>query len=414
MFSKLELMIAARYLKTRRKEGFISLISVLAIVGIALGVATLIIVMSVMNGFRAELTKKILGFNGHITITSYEHGVGYYDELTKSLEQMNGVVSAAPVIEGQVMATTKWGTAGALVKAMRPEDLKKRSIISEHMISGSLDRFKGKDNIILGRYLAQSLGADVGDDVTLISPSTNATAIGMIPRLKTYHVVGLFETGMYDYDKNALYMPLQAAQLLFKYPEKASSIEVMVKNPYQVDDITAEIINATKHIYRVQNWQMQNYNLVNALKVERTVMFFILTLIVAIAAFNIVSSLIMLVSSKSGAIAILRTIGMSRNSITRIFFLCGASLGVMGTFAGLLLGVTFAANVDAIRRGLQSLLGTTLFDPVIYFLSVLPSKLSFSDVGAVMLMALFISFVATIYPARKAAKLDPAEALRYE
>lgn len=414
MFSRTEWMIAARYLRAKRKEGFISLISVLAITGIALGVATLIIVMAVMNGFRAELTSKILGFNGHITIQGYERGIGYYDELIGNLHDMNGIELISPIVEGQVMATAERGTAGAMVKGMRAEDLEKRSIISQNIVDGDLQKFHGKDVVVLGNQLAMALGVGVGSDVTLISPSTNATAVGMIPRMKTYQVVGLFETGMFEYDRNALYMPLEAAQLLFKFKDMASSIEIMVDDPYSVNDMSAKILSKTSHVYRVLNWQMVNYNLVNALKVERTVMFFILTLIVAIAAFNIVSSLIMLVNSKTGAIAILRTIGMSRGSILRIFFICGSSLGVVGTLAGLILGVSFAANIETLRQALQSLLGTTLFDPVIYFLSVLPAELTFSDVFSVTVMALIISFIATIYPARKAASLSPAEALRYE
>jgi lipoprotein-releasing system permease protein len=401
-------------LRAKRKEGFISLVSALAVTGIALGVATLIIVMAVMNGFRNELTTKILGFNGHITIYGYERGIPYYDELITNLGPSTDMMSISPIVEGQVMATAERGSAGALVKGMKQEDLKKRSIISDNIVAGSLDDFHGKDSVVLGYHLALALGIEPGDEITLISPTSHATAIGMIPRMKTYVVVALFETGMYEYDRNALYMPLEAAQLLFRYKDMASSIEIMVKDPYRVHDISAKLLTETRHVYRVENWQTVNFNLVNALKIERTVMFFILTLIVAIAAFNIVSSLIMLVNSKAGAIAILRTIGMSKGAILRIFFICGSSLGVVGTCLGLILGISFASNVETIRQFLQSLLGTTLFDPVIYFLSVLPADLSFSDVTSVTLMALGISFIATIYPARKAASLNPAEALRYE
>jgi lipoprotein-releasing system permease protein len=414
MFSAMERMIAFRYLRSRRREGFISVIAGFSFIGIALGVATLIVVMAVMNGFRVEITSKILGLNGHIVVSSYQGQIQDFDKLVNNLKNTESVVAVNPVIDGQVMATTKYTTTGAMVKGIRLSDLTARNLIASSIKSGLLIDFQGMDNIILGKKLAERLGANVGDQVTLISPNGTSTALGTMPRLKSYNVVATFEAGMYEYDNNVIFMPLEAAQVFFKYPGTVSSIELFINNSNESIDVREKINAALEGMYVVQDWQSLNAGLFSALKVERTVMFLILTLIVFIAAFNIVSSLIMLVTDKSNDIAILRTMGATRGAIMRIFFLCGASIGVVGTLLGFILGLSFAMNIESIRAALESLVGTKLFDPVIYFLSELPSDVQADDVIWSLAMGLFFSFLATIYPAWKAAKQDPAEALRYE
>lgn len=413
-FSPLERMIAFRYLRAKRREGFISVITGFSFIGILLGVATLIVVMSVMNGFRVEITKKILGLSGHITITGYERQLDNYDSISDKVRHVEGVVSAVPVINGQAMALSGENTFGVMVKGMLLSDLMKRPLIADHIVDGSIVRLQGNDSIMLGKALAESLGVGIGDGVTLISPQGRATAIGTMPRMKKYTVVAIFEAGMYEYDSSGIFMPLESAQVFFKYPESVSGIEVMLKDADKSQIMAQNIFNMLDQLYAVRDWQLINASLFNALKVERTVMFLILTLIVFIAAFNIISSLIMLVTDKGRDIAIMRTMGASRASIMRIFFLCGSAIGITGTLAGFGLGISFALNIDSIKKSLEKLIGTQLFDPVIYFLSELPSDVRADDVMKAVFVGLFFSFIATIYPAWKASRQDPAEALRYE
>lgn len=414
MFSAVERMIAFRYLRSRRREGFISVIAGFSFVGIALGVATLIVVMAVMNGFRAEITNKILGLNGHINVSTYEGKIAGFDDISAKITSIEGVISAAPVIDGQAMVTTKNNTTGAVIKGIRLADIMKRHLVAGNLNSGNITSFQGTDAIMIGNQLAIRLGVDVGDSVTLISPQGRATALGTMPRMKNYTVAAVFESGMYEYDNNIIFMPLEAAQLFFQYPDSVSTIEIFTDNPHNTRQISEKIHWALEGMYLVQDWQSTNASLFNALKVERTVMFLILTLIVFIAAFNIISSLIMLVNDKGRDIAILRTMGATRGMVMRIFFLCGSCIGVVGTILGFILGVSFAMNIESIRRFLESLTGSKLFDPVVYFLSELPSDLQANDVIWSVSMGIIFSFLATIYPAWKAAKQDPAEALRYE
>jgi lipoprotein-releasing system permease protein len=414
MFSPVEKMIAFRYLRSKRREGFISVIAGFSFIGIALGVATLIVVMAVMNGFRTEITSKILGLNGHIVVSSYDGPIKEFDKLITGIKTMDGVVAVNPVIDGQVMATTRNTTTGAVVKGIRLSDLTARQLIASNIKTGAIIDFSGVNNIMLGNQLAMRLGVVVGDSVTLISPNGTSTALGTMPRLKSYHVIATFESGMYEYDNNVIFMPLEAAQLFFKFPSSVSGIEIFTKNSNDSGQVGEKINAMLEGVYLVQDWQSINASLFGALKVERTVMFFILTLIVFIAAFNIISSLIMLVNDKGNDIAILRTMGATKGMIMRIFFLCGASIGVVGTILGFLLGVGFSMNIDSIKKALESMIGTKLFDPVIYFLSELPSDVELEDVIWAVSMGIIFSFLATIYPAWKAAKKDPAEALRYE
>jgi lipoprotein-releasing system permease protein len=408
-------MVALRYLRSRRREGFISIIAWFSLLGIALGVATLIIVMSVMNGFRAELMGRILGLNGHVSVyAAGPSGITDFDTLAGTIAKVPGVVSVTPMVEGQVMATSAVGGAsGALVRGLRPNDLMARDIIRKG-IQGDAKAFTGDDAVIVGDRLAEKLGLKIGDPITLISPKGNATAFGTVPRVRAYHIVATFNVSMYEYDSSYIFMPLDAAQVYFGLPQKVSEIQVMVKNPDDISTETRAIFDATKGTVRIVDWQRANASYFNAVMVERNVMFLILTLIILVAAFNIISSLIMLVKDKGRDIAILRTMGATRGMIMRIFFLDGASVGLVGTGAGLILGMAFAFNIESIRQFLQSLTGTQLFSPEIYFLSQLPAKVESGDVITVVLMALGLSFAATIYPSWRAARLDPVEALRYE
>jgi lipoprotein-releasing system permease protein len=414
MFSPLERMMAFRYLRAKRREGFISVIAGFSFVGIMLGVATLIVVMAVMNGFRVEITKKILGLSGHISVSGYERQLGHYDEIIKNLESYPDVISASAVIDGQAMALAGETTTGVVVKGIALADIQKRPLIAEHIVDGNIKKFQGKDAIMLGKQLANNLSVGVGDELTLISPHGRATAIGTMPRMKRYIIVAIFEAGMYDYDSSGVFMPLEGAQAFFEFPESASGIEVMIKDPDKSQIMAQDLFKQLGEIYAVRDWQMINASLFGALKVERTVMFLILTLIVFIAAFNIISSLIMLVNDKGRDIAIMRTMGASRFSIMKIFFLCGSAIGITGTLTGFGLGISFALNIDAIKKMLEKMLGTRLFDPVIYFLSELPADVRADDVMKAVFVGLFFSFIATIYPAWKASRQDPAEALRYE
>ncbi len=413
MFSAFEWMMAMRYLRARRQEGFISVIAGFSLLGIALGVATLIIVMSVMNGFREELLDRILGINGHLSIYGQSEQLTNFDDLADKIRGLEGVTDVSPIIEGQVMATARSEASGAVVRGFRPEDLKGRTIIADNIRGGSLDHFD-KDSIVIGTRLARKLGVGVGHDVTLISPKGNITAFGTVPRMKKYRIAATFEIGMYEYDVGFVFMQLSAAQKYFKMPEAVSNLEVLVILPDDAVDSGRKINPLSDQDLRVHDWQRANASFFNAIQVERNVMFLILTLIILVAAFNIISSMIMLVKDKGRDIAILRTMGASKGTIMRIFFISGASVGIIGTFAGFVLGLSFANNIEAIRQWIQGMTGTDLFAAEIYFLSQLPAVVDTSEVIAVVLMGLGLSFLATLYPSWRAARIDPAEALRYE
>jgi lipoprotein-releasing system permease protein len=415
MFTAFEWMMAARYLLARRSEGFISVIAVFSFLGIMLGVATLIIVLSVMNGFRAELLGRILGLNGHFVVQA-EGGLSLtnYDAVAKTLSGVEGVVLAAPIIEGQVMATANGGAGGALVRGIEPKDLEARPIITRNLVAGGLQRFEHGEGVLVGARLASKLGLRVGDRITLISPQSTATVFGTVPRHKAYEIVGTFEVGMYEYDSSFIFMPLSAAQVYFQLPRQASAVEVFVRDPDAIGRQRREIRAAVGDSMRITDWQRINAHFFNALQVESNVMFLILTLIIVVAAFNIISSLIMLVKEKGKQIAILRTMGATRGSVMRIFFLAGASVGILGTVAGFALGLAFCINIDRVKQLLEGLTGVELFAAEIYFLSHLPAKVDPAEVLQVVGMALVLSFLATLYPSWRAASIDPVEALRYE
>jgi lipoprotein-releasing system permease protein len=416
MFSKLEFLIALRYLKSKRKEGFISVIAIFSFVGIMIGVATLIVVMSVMNGFRYELVNRILGINSHLTIYSRAHQIAGYEEILDEVKKISGVKFANTLVESQAMFSTPSKNLGGLVKGIKLEDLKNKSLISKNITAGNIDDLTNKNSIIIGSGVAQNMNLKVGDALKLISAETSETIIGTIPRIKTYKIAGVFESGMYEYDSTTIFMNFDMAQIHFRFPATVSGIEIFVDDAMNLEQIKSQlypILLKSSDLYTT-DWQQANSGFIDALKVESTVMFLILTLIILVAAFNIISSMIMLVNDKNKNIALLRTLGMTKFGVMRIFLICGSSIGVVGTFLGLAIGVLFSANINGIKRWLESATDTSLFNPAIYFLSTLPSKVFVSDVVLITSMALILSFLATLYPAYKASKANPAELLRYE
>jgi len=413
IFGAVERLVAFRYLRARRQEGFISVIAIFSLLGIALGVATLIVTMAVMNGFRAELLGRILGFNGHMNIYAAQGPLTDYDALAAQVKKLDGIVSVRPIIEGQIMATAGSQASGALVRGVTEADLAAQPLIANHLSADALANFKD-NGVVIGSRLAQRLGLKPGGSITFISPQGTATVFGTVPRIKTYRVVGTFEVGMYEFDNSIIFMPLDTAQTFFNLDKAVSSLEVMVADPDNIRAYDREVYNALGGKARIYDWQQSNLSFFNAVEVERNVMFLILTLIILVAAFNIVSSMIMLVKDKSHDIAILRTMGATRAMILRIFILSGASIGIVGTLAGFVLGIEFAAHIEAIRRFIQSIIGTDLFAAEIYFLTQIPARIDPYEVGMVLAMAFGLSFLATIYPSWRAARLDPVEALRYE
>jgi len=407
-------MMAFRYLRARRQEGFISVIAWFSLLGIGLGVATLIIVMSVMNGFRQELLTRILGLNGHMSVYTTSSKMHYFDDTVTKISSMKGVISVTPMIEGHVMVTARGMSQGAVVRALRKSDLEKRKIVSSNLKSGSLDAYDTSNGLVIGHRLAQKLGISIGDNLTIISPKGTVTAFGTIPRMKAFKVVATFEIGMFEYDSSFIFMPLSSAQGYFKLPNAVTNLEVFIADPNDAPNMAKEVVLTLGKGIKVHDWQRANASFFNAIQVERNVMFLILTLIILVAAFNIISSMIMLVKDKGRDIAILRTMGATRGTIMRIFFIAGASVGIIGTLFGFILGLSFARNIEQIRQWIQSLSGSDLFAAEIYFLSQLPAIVDVKEVIAVVCMGLGLSIVATIYPAWRAARLDPAEALRYE
>ena len=417
MLSAFERWVAWRYLRARRREGFISVVAGFSLVGIALGVGVLIVVMSVMNGFRIELLSRLLNINGHVTVHGERAGEGIADfrALADEILSVDGVVAATPQVEAQVMVATGRATAGALVRGVSAQDLAARAALADAIDRPeALAAFGDGDGVLLGRGLANRLGLGPGDSATLISPESRATVVGHIPRARAYPVLGTFHLDMSEYDRLLVLMPLAPAQRHFRLPERVNAIEVFVADPDAADRAALRIAEVVGPRGRASAWQSRYGHLQNALAVERNVMFLILTLIVLIAAFNIVASLVMLVHDKGKGIAILRTMGAPRSAILRIFVLAGAAIGVAGTLSGLALGLLFAANIQAIQEFVERVLGAETFSPEIYYLSRLPASVDFREVVAIGAMSLALSFLATLYPAWRAARLDPVEALRHE
>jgi lipoprotein-releasing system permease protein len=413
-FGRFERLVAWRYLRPTRGEGFISVIAGFALVGIALGVGTLIVVLAVMNGFRAELLDRVLGVNGHATAVSGPGGIADFDGMVARLRDAPGVVGAMPYVEGQVMANANDVASGAIVRGIRPADLQAREVIAGNVQQGSLVGLNAPDTAAIGSRMAQRMGLGLGSQVTLISPKGAATAFGSVPRIKTFTVAAIFEVGMYEYDNSFVFIPLGDAQAYFQLPDRVNAVEVMVADPERIGAYRQELRARLGPDTRLVDWQQLNSHFFAALEVERNVMFLILTLIILVAAFNIITGITMLVKSKGRDIAIMRTMGATQAAVMRVFFLSGASIGIVGTLTGFLLGLAFALNIDAIRRALEALTGAELWSAEIRFLSQLPAKVEAGDVLSVVAMGLALSFLATVYPAWRAARLDPVEALRYE
>lgn len=414
MFGRAEWMLAGRYMRARRQEGFISVIAGFSLLGIGLGVATLIIVLSVMGGFRVELVGRILGLNGHMSVLAVENSLTDYVALSEEIKGVERVVAANPIVEGQVLATNEGQSGGALVRGVRPEDLAARALVADSVVpAGALELFHGDDAVIVGNRLAAQLRLQPGDQITLVSPEGNTTLFGKVPRVRAYTMVGTFSAGMFEFDSTFIYMPLEAAQAYFSLPGAVSQIEILLDDPDEIRSVGFDLQGVVGTRGRVFDWQQANASFVGALQVERNVMFLILTLIILVAAFNIISSLIMLVKDKTGDIGILRTMGGSRGMVMRVFFITGASIGVIGTVGGTLLGLLFTSNIEAIQGWVESVFGP-LFPAEVYFLSRLPALVDATEVVTVVAMALGLSLLATLYPSWRAARLDPVEALRYE
>ncbi len=425
MLTYAERLIAFRYLRARREEGLISVIAVFSLIGIALGVATLIVVLSVMRGVREEMIESIIGLEGHVTVSSTGRGIPDYDALSASIRNVDGVKSAIPIVQGQVMASGKGQAAGAMISGIRPEDIQYKPLLAKKITQGDLSAFTRGEGVVIGQRMAERMGLKVGDSITLISPEGRATPAGVVPRVKAYPIAALFSIGMFAYDNGLVVMPFREAQVFFKLsqpalegePEQlgmASAIEIIGTDADKADRLARAIAQNLTSDYRIYDWKSTNGHIFRAVIVQRNVMFMILTLIILVASFNIVSSLIMLVREKGRDIGILRTMGASRGMVQRIFIASGMSVGVVGCLSGVALGLLIALNTEAIQHWLERMTGQKLLADELYFLSSLPAKVDGWEVASVAAMALVLSFLASLYPARRASRLDPAEVLRYE
>ena len=426
-FSAFEWLLAGRYLRARRREGFISVISLFSFLGILLGVATLIVVMAVLNGFRAELLDKILGFQGHASVYHADLSpVQDYEAIGARLAATPGVLRAIPLVEGQAMASSLRNNTGALVRGISETDIaslpslvndKLRTALKEPGIpdeTPSFTGFEASGGIAIGERMAWRHQLGLGSNLTIISPEGPDTVMGTAPRIRDYPVVAIFKVGMSDYDENVIYMPLAEAQDYFVMDEGVSQIEVTVDNPDAIEEQLLALHEAAGQGMAVQTWKQRNMTFFNALAVERNVMFLVLTMIILVAALNIISGLIMLVKDKGRDIAILRTMGATRGAIQRVFFITGAAIGLAGTAGGFVVGLLICLNTENIRQFISWVSGVDPFNPELYYLSQLPAKMDSGQTGLVVAMALFLSFAATLYPSWRAARLDPVEALRYE
>lgn len=415
VFSTFERWVAFRYLRARRQEGFISVTAWFSFLGIGLGVAALIIVMSVMNGFRHDLVERIIGINGHMAIYSNTNALTHFDSLAEDIKKLPGITGASPIVEGQAMAMAHGNTTGVLIHGMHAADLEARKSITDHFVVGQMNLFDRPNAAIIGKRLAEKLGLFLGDKITLVAPQGNATAFGTMPRTRTFEIAAIFDAGMIQYDSTFVFIPLGSAQKFFQLGEGVTGIEIFTENPEKIDQYKDEVLPliAGKNC-RIFDWQQANKEFFSTIKVERNVMFIILTLIILVASFNVISTLIMLVKDKGRDIAILRTMGATQGMILRIFFIAGASIGAFGAFVGTVGGLLFSWNIDSIRKWIESFSGTELFRAEVYFLSKLPALVDPNEVFLVVTIALVLTFLASLYPAWRASRLDPVEALRYE
>ncbi len=413
MFSPFERLVALRYLRARKAEGFVSVIAAFSFLGIMLGVATLIIVMSVMNGFRAELFDRIIGLNGHMNVFVAGRPLDSYEGMQNRVLKVDGVESAIPVVEGQALLTTIGNASGVIVRGFNPQDFKTKPVLRDSIVQGEIENFQGY-SVAIGKNLAEKLSLNIGDELNLTSPKGKASPFGTVPRSRRFLVSQIFDVGMYEYNAGFVFMPLEAAQRFFGYsPNSVTFLEVLTQDINKLNIIKNQALKTLEGQADIYDWRDANSSFVNALEIERNVMFLILTLIIVVAAFNIISSMIMLVKDKSSDIAIMRTMGATRNSMLKIFILTGASIGIAGTVVGAAIGILFAVNIETIRQWLQDALDTQLFPDEVYFLTQLPAIIRWEDVIVVIGMAVVLSILATLYPAWRAARLNPVEALRY-
>lgn len=412
-FSPFEWLLAMRYLRARRKEGFISVIAGFSFIGIMLGVATLIIVMAVMNGFRTELFGKILGLNGHIIAAKGGIPLTDWRQTASRLQSIAGVTHVLPLIEAQVLASSPAHSSGAMVRGVPESGLKSLPILAGNVRFGTIDGFDTAEGIAIGIRLANNMGVTFGDTITLVSPRGATTPFGTSPRTKQYKIVAVFEAGMSEYDKSIIFMPLPEAQKFFNRGETVDVLELLIADPDNVERYAAKLTEADPQIVS-QHWKERNATFIEVLRIERFTMFIILSLIIIVAALNIISGMMMLVKDKGRDIAVLRTMGASAGAIMRVFLITGAAIGVVGTLAGFVLGIVFCWNIEEVRQAIQWLSGRTVFDPNVYYLSKMPVAIDPWETGGIVVMALLISVLATLYPSWRAAKLDPVEALRYE
>ncbi len=415
VFSHVERMLSLRYIRSRRSEGFISVIAWFSLLGICLGVATLIIVMSVMNGFRAELVGRILGLNGHLAVYSNSvGGIGDFDTLAGRVAGIPGIQTVTPQVEGQVMAAANGNAAGAVVRGVRWEDLSARKPLWDALDQDAIKAMQEGESVLIGYEMARTLGLKAGDSISLVAAKGRTTAFGTLPERRGYKVAGVFNVGMYEYDKAFIFMPLAASQSFLGLGDNVTALEVYAADLGNTSVIRANMEQILPQKTRIYDWRDRNRSFLNALNVERNVMFIILTLIILVAAFNIISSMIMLVRSKNSDIAVLRAMGATGGMIMRIFLMTGSSIGLVGTMFGTLLGLGFCWNINSIKNALEWVSGAELFAAEIYFLSTLPALVNPTEVTNVILMALVLSFLSSIYPAWRASRISPAEALRYE
>lgn len=407
-----EFAIAWRYLRAKRREKFISAIGFFSLIGIALGVATLIIVTSVMNGFHKEFMDRVIGFNGHITMTFLQDTPDYGD-IAEKVRKIPAVVQAIPVIERQALISNGDNVRGTLCHGISQADLTQKKLIFENIVRGDLANFSEEDSIILGDSLARKSRLNIGSDVVMIVPKIDETGLGFIPRKKTFKLAATFKSGMHEYDTSVSFIPLEMSQKLFKIRDSVSSISIFLNDPMKIRDVLGEIERSYGDRVHLTDWQQSNSAFMRAVDIERNVMFLILTLITLVASFNIISCMIMMVKDKEKDIAILRTVGMARKSVMRIFFMVGASIGVLGTILGTILGLLFSLNIERIQAAVEKLAGTSVFSPEVYFLTQLPSLLQAQDVLTTVAVALALSCLSTLYPARRASRIEPVEILRW-
>ena len=408
-------MIAFRYIKSRRVEGFISISAWFSLLGIMLGVATLIVVMSVMNGFRTELVDRILGINGHLIIYSKnERIIPNYTKIINKILDTPNVVAVTAHLEGQALAKNKNSISGVIIRGSNWSDLAAKKLLWKSLNQSTISNFKNKQNIIMGYRLGQKLNLKVGDFVSLISPNGMETALGVLPVNQNFKIGGFFDMGMYEYDNNFIFIPWKKAELFLSTNNVAHGIEVFLKDQKLTSSVNLQLQSKLNKNLIVIDWKKRNSSFMNALAVEKNVMFVILTLIILVAAFNIISSMIMLVQTKKADIALMRTMGASQYLIIKVFMLTGSIIGFLGTFVGVLLGVFVSMNIEKIRQLITSMFGQELFSAEIYFLSKLPSNININEVLIVICISIFLTLLASIFPAWKASKISPAEALRYE